>query len=194
MNCLRTGGLVFRRCYQGPGELKHVGYTLELGSFNESDPTRASWKTIDRRTVPEVTAYIMDSFQDDWNMMMEGQTRVYYRLEANVYIIQARSSRARLIDLVTRSIKCQSHQNSSNETGDRDGHHPREEQEAHTLPVDSLESAVAETNTDGRTSDAHRSGHGQLVLGEDEDGDGGSHLHGRTTGRRVVGDLVAHDC
>ena len=33
-----------------------------------------------------------------------------------------------------------------------------------------------------------------LITIKDEDGDGGAHLHGRTAGRGVVGDLVAHDC
>jgi len=96
--------------------------------------------------------------------------------------------------LVTRSVESQSHENASDQAGDGDSHNPGEEQEAHTLPVDSLEGAVAQADTDGRAGDAHRGGHGQLVLGEYEDGDCGSHLHGGTTGWGVVGDLVAHDC
>lgn len=98
------------------------------------------------------------------------------------------------MSLVARSIEEQSHEDTTDEAGDGDSHNPREEQQADTLPVDSLEGSVAETDSDSRASDAHGSGHWQLVLGEDEDGDGGTHLHGGTTGGRVVGDLVAHDC
>ena len=91
------------------------------------------------------------------------------------------------------SVEGETHESSTDETGNGDGHDPGEEQETHTLPVDGLEGTVAQANTDSGTGDAHGSGHWQLVLGEDEDGDGGAHLHGRTTGRGVVGDLVAHD-
>lgn len=82
---------------------------------------------------------------------------------------------------------------ATNKTSNRDGHDPREDEETDSLPVDGLEGAVAETDTDGRASDAHGSGNGQLVLGEDENGDGGSHLHGGATTGRVVGDLVTHN-
>jgi hypothetical protein len=73
------------------------------------------------------------------------------------------------------------------------GTYPGEEQETNTLPVDSLEGSVAETDTDGGTGDTHGGGHWQLVLREDEDGDGGTHFHGGTTRWGVVGDLVTHD-
>lgn len=79
--------------------------------------------------------------------------------------------------LVTRSVKRQGHENTTDEASDGDSHDPREEQQTHTLPVHSLEGTVAEADTNSRTSDAHGCGDWQLVLGEDEDGDGGTHLH-----------------
>ena len=70
----------------------------------------------------------------------------------------------------------------------------REQQKTNTAPVDGLEWAVAETDTDGGSSDTHGGWDGQLVLREDEDSDGSTQFHGGTTRRWVVGDLVAHDC
>ena len=61
------------------------------------------------------------------------------------------------------------------------------------MPVDRLVCKVAQAHTDGRASDAHRRTDRQRELGEDEDGDGGTELHRRSPGWRVVGDLVAHD-
>lgn len=92
-----------------------------------------------------------------------------------------------------RSVEQNAHQAATNETGNGNGHEPRENQEEDTLPVDGLESAVAQTDTDGGTGDAHGGGDGKRVLGEDEDGNGSAQLHGGTTAGRVVGDLVAHD-
>ena len=71
---------------------------------------------------------------------------------------------------------------------------PGEEQKTNSLPVDSLEGAVAQTNSDGSTGDAHGGGDRELVLREDKDSDGGAHLHGAAARGRVVRDLVAHDC
>lgn len=99
----------------------------------------------------------------------------------------------RLMCLIAWGVKSKSHKATTNQTRDGDGDDPREEQETNTLPVDSLEGTVAKTDTNGGTSDAHGCGDGELVLGEDEGGDGGAHLHGRTTGWRVVGELVTHD-
>lgn len=67
-------------------------------------------------------------------------------------------------------------------------------QKTDSVEVDSLQAAVAKTDTDGGTGDAHGGGDGEGVLGEDKDGDGGTHLHGATATWAVVGDLVAHDC
>ena len=61
------------------------------------------------------------------------------------------------------------------------------------MPVDRSNVAVHKTDADGGTGDAHRGGDGKGVLREDENGDSGSHLHGTTSGGRVVGDLVTHD-
>ena len=91
------------------------------------------------------------------------------------------------------SVEHQSHQDATDETGNRDSHDPGEEQETDTLPVDSLDVAVAETHADGRASDAHGRRDGESVLREEENGDGGTHLHGRATAGGVVGELVSHD-
>lgn len=95
--------------------------------------------------------------------------------------------------LKVRSIEEQTHGDTTDKTGNGDGHDPGEEQETHSLPVDGLVGTVAKTDTNGGTSDAHRCRDGKLVLREDEDGDGGTHLHGGTSRRRVVGDFVTHD-
>lgn len=92
-----------------------------------------------------------------------------------------------------RGVKCKTHQTTTDETGDWNGHDPGEEQETHSLPVDGLVGTVAKTDTDSGTSDTHGSGDWELVDGENENGDGGTHLHGGTTGWRVVSDLVTHD-
>ena len=99
-----------------------------------------------------------------------------------------------LYHLKVRSVKEQTHEHTADCTGNGDGHDPGENKQADSLPVDSLDGTVAETDTNGGASNAHGGGDGERVLGEDEHGDGGTHLHGRTTGRRVVGDLVTHDC
>lgn len=96
--------------------------------------------------------------------------------------------------LEVRSVKEKTHQDTTEGTGDGDGHDPGEDQEANTLEVDGLESAVAEADTDGGSGDAHGGGYRQRELGENEDGDGGAHLHGAATAGGVVGNLVAHDC
>ena len=93
-----------------------------------------------------------------------------------------------------RGVEGKADQAATDETGDGDGHDPGEDEEADSLPVDGAESAVAETDTDGGTSDAHGSRDGERVLGEEEDSDSGTHLHRAATRRRVVGKLVAHDC
>jgi hypothetical protein len=95
--------------------------------------------------------------------------------------------------LKVRSIEEETHGNSTNETGNGDSHDPREEQEANSLPVNSPEGTIAKTNANSGTGDTHGSRDGKLILGEDEDGDGSTHLHGGTTRWRVIGDLVAHD-
>ena len=92
-----------------------------------------------------------------------------------------------------RSVDEETHDATSQGTGNGDGHEPTESKETNSLPVNSLIGTVAETNTNGGTSDAHGGGNGELVLGEDKDSDGSGQLHGATTRRRVVGDLVTHD-
>jgi hypothetical protein len=92
-----------------------------------------------------------------------------------------------------RSVEDNAHSKTTNGAGDGNGHDPGEDKETNTLPVDSLDGTVAETDTDGGTGDAHGRRDGERVLREDEDGERGTHLHGATTRRRVVGDLIAHD-
>jgi hypothetical protein len=109
-----------------------------------------------------------------------------------------------------RSVEDNAHGQTTNSTGDRDGHDPGEDEETNSLPVDSLDGSVAETDTNGSTSDAHGSRDRERVLREDQDGESGTHLHRatcdelasvgqveeqveHTSARRVVGDLVTHD-
>lgn len=92
-----------------------------------------------------------------------------------------------------RSVEENSHENTSNRSSDWDGHDPGKDKETNSLPVDSLEASVAKSDTDGSSSNAHGSGNWELELRENEDGNGGSHLHGATSAGGVVGDLVAHD-
>jgi hypothetical protein len=93
-----------------------------------------------------------------------------------------------------RSIKEQTHQASTESTGDRDSHDPGKQQETNTLEVNSLEGSVAETDTDGGTGDTHRGRDREGVLREYKDGKGSTHLHGGTTAGGVIGDLVTHNC
>jgi hypothetical protein len=93
-----------------------------------------------------------------------------------------------------RRVEDDTHQQSTQETGNRDGHDPGESQETNSVEVDRLEGPVTETDTDGGAGDAHRRGDGERVLREDEDGQSGTHLHRRSPAGRVVGDLVAHNC
>ena len=93
-----------------------------------------------------------------------------------------------------RGVEEDAHEDAAEGAGDGDGHDPGDQEEGDTLEVDGLEGAVAEAYADGGAGDAHGGGHGEGVLGEDQDGDGGAHLHGAAAAGRVVGDLVAHDC
>lgn len=93
-----------------------------------------------------------------------------------------------------RGVEEQTHKHTADGAGDGDGHDPGSNEQADTLPVDSLVGTVAEADTDGSAGDAHGGRDGEGELREDEDGDGGTHLHAAAAGRRVIGDLVAHDC
>ena len=91
------------------------------------------------------------------------------------------------------SVEEQTHQHTGEGTGDRDGHDPRNHQQGDSVPVDGLKRSVGKTDTDRGTRNAHRGRNRELVLGEDEDGERGAHLHRASSRGRVVGDLVAHD-
>ena len=82
-----------------------------------------------------------------------------------------------------RRIEDQTHETTTNGASDGNSHDPSKQQKTDTLEVDSLKRSVAQTDTDGGTSNAHRGGDGQGVLGEDQDGNGSAHLHGGSTGR-----------
>jgi len=91
------------------------------------------------------------------------------------------------------SVEEESHEHARERTGNRDSSDPRKCQETDSVEVDGLEGTVAESDTDGSTSDTHGGRDGEGVLRKDEDGQGGTHFHGTTSGWRVVGDLVTHD-
>lgn len=93
-----------------------------------------------------------------------------------------------------RSIEEQAHEDSTESAGDGDCKEPCEEEEADSLEIDGLQGAVAEADTHSSTSDAHRGRDGKRILGEDEHGDGGTHFHRASSTRRMVCDLVTHDC
>jgi len=63
-----------------------------------------------------------------------------------------------------RCVEQNAHETATDQTCNRDSHDPGEDQETNSLPVDSLQSAVAETNADGGTRDAHRRRDRQRVL------------------------------
>lgn len=84
-------------------------------------------------------------------------------------------------------VKGNSHDDTSESSGNGDGHEPAEAQESNTLPVDCPVVAVAETDANSRTSDTHRRGDRERVLGEDEDGNGGAKFHGATCTAMLVG-------
>jgi hypothetical protein len=78
------------------------------------------------------------------------------------------------------SVEDDGHGNTTDGSSDGDGHDPREDEETDSLPVDGLDGAIAETDTDGGTGDAHGGGDGEGVLRKDEDGKRGTHFHGAT--------------
>jgi hypothetical protein len=77
-----------------------------------------------------------------------------------------------------RGVNEQAHETPTNGASNRNSHDPSKQQETNTLPVNSLERAIAETDTDSSTGDTHGGRDRQRILREDEDGDGGAHFHG----------------
>jgi hypothetical protein len=73
-----------------------------------------------------------------------------------------------------RSVEDDTHEETTDGSGNGDGHDPGEAEKADSLPVDGAEGSVAETDTNGGTSDAHRGRDGQSILREDEDSDSGT--------------------
>lgn len=90
-----------------------------------------------------------------------------------------------------RDVDGDAHHDTSDEASAGDSQAPTEENLAELLPVDGLQIPVDEGNTDNGTSDALGGGDGETKLGGEEDGDGGSKLHGVATGGGVLGDAVA---
>jgi len=81
-----------------------------------------------------------------------------------------------------RRVQEQSHQHPRQRPRNRNRHDPRKEQQSHSLPIDSLERAIAKTDADGGASDTHGCRDGKSVLREEEDGDGGAEFHRGTAG------------
>jgi hypothetical protein len=79
-----------------------------------------------------------------------------------------------------RGVENDGHGDTADGSGDGDGHDPGEDKETDSLPVDGLDGAVAETDTDGGSGNAHGGGDGERVLREDQDGESGTHFHGAT--------------
>ena len=92
-----------------------------------------------------------------------------------------------------RSIEEETHKHTAEGTSDRDRHDPGGDEQADTLPVDSLVSAVAEADADGSTGDAHGGRNGEGELRENQDSDSCAHFHAAAARWGVVGDLVTHD-
>ena len=88
----------------------------------------------------------------------------------------ARARLARLLEM--GRVEEQPHEHTADGAGDGNGHDPRQQQQADSLKVDRLERAVAQTDTDRRARDTHGRRHGEGELREDQDRDGGTHLHG----------------
>lgn len=91
------------------------------------------------------------------------------------------------------SVKNNAHNDTGKGTSNWDGKDPGNHEEGDSLEVNGLEGTIAETDTDGGTSNAHGGGDWKRVLREEEDGDSGTHFHGAASAGGVVGDLVAHD-
>lgn len=93
-----------------------------------------------------------------------------------------------------RRVDEQAHQHTSESAGNRDGEDPADQKESDSVPVDGLDCAVAEADTNSSAGDAHRGRNGERELRKEKDGDGGTEFHRGTSARGVVGDLVTHDC
>jgi len=89
--------------------------------------------------------------------------------------------------LEVRGVEDNAHEHATDGTGNRDGHDPGEHKKGDSLEVDSLEGAVAETDTNSGTSNAHGGGHGKRVLREEKHGDSSTHLHRRSYVKSVDG-------
>ena len=79
-----------------------------------------------------------------------------------------------------RSVENDTHGETTNGSGNGNGHDPGEDEEADSLPVDSLDGAVAKTHTDSSTGNAHGGRDREGVLREDQDRKSGTHFHGAT--------------
>lgn len=95
------------------------------------------------------------------------------------------------LGLPVRSINEKSKKTSGGSTSDGDGEDPSEEDPSESAVVDGLGSGRDETDTGSGTGDAHGGGDGDTVLRGEEDGDGGSELHGETTGWGHESELVS---
>ena len=92
-----------------------------------------------------------------------------------------------------RRVKDDSSQASRGSSDDGNGQDPPHHDPSESSPVERLQVAVAERDSEGRTGDAHGRRDGEGVLGSEEDGDGGSELHRESSRGRVQGESVSED-
>lgn len=62
-----------------------------------------------------------------------------------------------------------------------------------SFPVDSSKVTIAEAHANRAPCNAHGGRNGETILRRENDSEGGPHLHARSAGWRVVGELVAED-
>lgn len=97
----------------------------------------------------------------------------------------------RYMGLEVWRVQRHDHEQTRNQTSTRQSDDPTREDETDLLPVDGLEVEVAERDTDGGARQALCGGDGKGQTRGQEDSDGGTELHGETTGRRDLCDLVS---
>ena len=93
--------------------------------------------------------------------------------------------------LKVRRIQRHTHQNPTNKPSRRQGQHPPNEDLANLLPIQTLEVAVGQSDTDDGTSDTLRRGYWKTHIRIKQHSDSGRELHRVAARGRVLGDLVA---
>lgn len=88
-------------------------------------------------------------------------------------------------------VQCDCHCESTDQSCARYSQHPADEDLANLLPIQTLDIAVRDCDSNNGAGDALCRGDGQTKLRSEEDSDGGSKLHAEPACRRVLGDAVA---